>query len=98
MSSAVHRRPVGRPQGSPDRYGRAVRFDPRLDGAYLVAIGQRLRDARLERDVSASELGAACGLDASCIYKIERGDSNPLARTLCRLAVALGLSPSELMP
>jgi ribosome-binding protein aMBF1 (putative translation factor) len=93
----VRRRP-GRPRGSSDLHGKARRFDPRWDRDYLVAIGRRLHDARAERDVSASELGAACGLDASCIYKIERGDSNPLARTLCRLAVALGLSPSELMP
>jgi DNA-binding XRE family transcriptional regulator len=89
---------IGRPPGRKDMRGRAQRFDPRCDRDYRDAIARRLHAARLERDVSAYELGAAVGLDASSIYKIERGDSNPLARTLCRIAVALGLSPSELMP
>lgn len=88
----------GRPRGSRDHNGRAKRFDPALDLVYRKAIAQRLHDARVERDVSAFELGAATGLCASSIYKIERGEKRVLAQTLCRLAVALGLSPSELMP
>ena len=69
-------------------HGKAQRVDKTADRAYRAAIAQRVRDARLERDVSPYELGAATGLDASCIYKIERGEVRVLAQTLCRIAAA----------
>lgn len=88
----------GRPVGARDMHGKANRFDPRHDRAYAAAIGKRLNIARVERDVSAYELGLAAGIAPSFVYKIERGEHCPLAKTICRLAVALGMSPSELMP
>ena len=88
----------GRPRGSRDMHGRARRFDPMQDRAYRDAIARRVRAARLEQDISPTELAAAVGLSPSNICRIERGEARPLAQTLCRIAVALGLSPSELMP
>jgi ribosome-binding protein aMBF1 (putative translation factor) len=89
---------MSRPLGRKDMHGHARRYDPKLDQPYQHAIAKRLQDARLERDVSLTELAAATGYDPSSIAKIERGENWPNTRTLCRLAVALGLSPSELMP
>lgn len=89
---------IGRPPGSRDRHGKARRFDPRWDHDYRVAVARRIRDARIEQDVAVLELAAATGLSAVTIHLIERGKRTPLVSTLCRIAVALGLSPAELVP
>lgn len=91
------RRP-GRPPGARDMHGKARRVDPRWDRDYRLAIARRIRDARIEQDIAASELGAAAGIGQRSIYRIETGEHRPLAQTICRIALALGLSPSELMP
>ncbi len=88
----------GRPQGSPDRHGKALRVDPRIDRACQLEVARRIRDARLERDIAVNELSLAAGLGERGLYRIESGQRRPLAQTICRVAAALGISPSELMP
>lgn len=94
MSGAV----IGRPPGARDRHGKALRVDGRRLAAYHQAIGRRLRDRRLELDVGADELASATGAHPSTIYRIERGARNAKIGTLVRFALALSISPSELMP
>ena len=58
----------------------------------LRAVGEELREARLQGSLTQGELGAAVGVSASAISRIERGESPHAAfETLARLGVALGL-------
>jgi ribosome-binding protein aMBF1 (putative translation factor) len=91
-------RKIGRPKGARDHQGSARRFDPRWMPAYRARIGQLLRAARLEADISVYELEAACGINGSHIYKIESGQRGCAVETLIKLAVACGVSPREVMP
>jgi DNA-binding XRE family transcriptional regulator len=89
---------IGRPPGARDHYGKARRVDPRKLAAYHLAIGSRLRDRRLELDIAAAELAAATGSHPRTIYRIERGERNTKIGTFVKFALALSMSPSELMP
>lgn len=88
----------GRPLGSKDRHGKAARFDIRSERAYLTAVGSRIRDRRVELDISVNELAHATGLNQGNLHRIERGERSLFISTLCRIAVALRLYPSELIP
>lgn len=58
-------------------------------------VGQRLRRLRRERGLSQQEL-AGDGITASYISLIEAGKRQPTAKTLERLAEALGVAPEHL--
>lgn len=88
----------GRPPGRRTMYGKARRVDPRIDRTYQLEVARRIRDARLERDIAPDELGLAAGIGERSIYRIENGEHRPLVRTICRIAAAMGMMPSELMP
>jgi transcriptional regulator with XRE-family HTH domain len=62
-----------------------------------ASLAQALRAARDERHLSVSQLADASGVSRAMIGKIERGDSQPTAALLARLAAALGLTLSELV-
>lgn len=79
-------------------YGKARRYDPRSESAYRQALARRIRDTRKALDISCAELAAAIGGHPATITKIERCQKNPLYTTIVRIAVALGVSPSELLP
>ena len=88
----------------PHLFGKARRFDAKWLPIYLERVCRNLRDARLERDIGICELSAASGITASAICRIEKIRSSrgsipdALVSTIIRLAVAMGLSPSEVMP
>lgn len=104
----------GRPLGSTGaRRGKARRVDPRWMPDYIKAIGRRIHDLRLERDVAVAELAAATGLGSSAILRLERGfvhrkreiegkrieaGVGTRITTVIRCALALGVSPREVMP
>jgi transcriptional regulator with XRE-family HTH domain len=62
-----------------------------------ASLADALRAARDERRLSVSQLADASGVSRAMIGKIERGDSQPTAALLARLAAALGLTLSELV-
>ena len=104
MTGALHPGP-GRPLGSRDRYGRAHRVTDREAAIYRLRLSQRLADLMAARDLSASELAAGAGLHVRAVHRVlspRRSDKGapigPSFDTLVRLARAMGLSPSELMP
>lgn len=96
-TSAAHRASM---RGNTHRamWGRARRVDHRWMRDYRIALGRRIRDARLELDISRDELAAGAGLHVRSVLEIELARKNPAFTTIVRLALALGLSPSELMP
>jgi transcriptional regulator with XRE-family HTH domain len=62
-----------------------------------TSLAAALRAAREDRRLSASQLAEASGVSRAMIGKIERGESQPTAALLARLAAALGLTLSELV-
>jgi transcriptional regulator with XRE-family HTH domain len=61
-------------------------------------LGKKIKLARVEKDMSQSNLAHAADIDSSHIGKIERGELNITVVTLFRLAQALGCSPTILLP
>jgi transcriptional regulator with XRE-family HTH domain len=53
-------------------------------------LGQRLRVARFERDLTLKEVAARCGMSATHISEVERGKTSPTIGALQRIAAALG--------
>lgn len=64
---------------------------------YLTAFGKRLREARLNKNLSQEELGAESGLDRTFVSSCERGARNISLLNLYKLAAALQLEPGELL-
>ena len=58
----------------------------------LYQLGYRLKQARLEKEMSQEELSEASGIQQADISRIEKGSANPSVKTLQRIADALGTS------
>lgn len=50
------------------------------------AIGARIRNARLDAQMSQLTLGELCGVDHKTIHRIEYGESDPSLGLLLRIA------------
>lgn len=55
-------------------------------------IGQRIHRARVAAGMTQEEAAAAAGIDHKRWQRLEQGAVNPTARTLVRVATALGLT------
>jgi transcriptional regulator with XRE-family HTH domain len=60
-------------------------------------IGQRLRDARLERGLSLRALAQSLGVSASLLSQVETGKTQPSVSTLYAIVSALGVSLDDLL-
>lgn len=67
-----------------------------MDRLILKAFGDRVKEIRLEQNVSQEQLGALAELDRTYISGIERGLRNVSLINIARLAVALNVTPAEL--
>jgi transcriptional regulator with XRE-family HTH domain len=63
----------------------------------LEHFGNRVRELRKKRGFSQEGFAAECGLDRTYVGGIERGERNVALRNIERIALALGISVSELM-
>lgn len=61
-----------------------------------AALGEAVRQLRLEAELSQEELAEAAGTDLTQVGGVERGVRNPSYTTLLRLASALGTSVGEM--
>jgi transcriptional regulator with XRE-family HTH domain len=66
------------------------------DEAFRLRFGKRIRFLRATRDITQEVLGDDCGLDQSYISGIERGKRNVSLNSIRLLALALGVTLSEL--
>ena len=57
---------------------------------YLDILGQRIRAARRELDMSQERLAHEAGLDRSYVGRVERGEHNLTFVSLVKIARALG--------
>jgi transcriptional regulator with XRE-family HTH domain len=68
-----------------------------MDNAYLspheleVALGSRLRDLRLRRNLAQAEVAASAGVGRRAIYTLESGGGSTV-ETLLRVLKALGVT------
>lgn len=62
----------------------------------LIALGSAIKQARMDRQISQEELALVAGVDRSYLGRVERGDNNPAALTLVKIAVALETSVAAL--
>lgn len=61
-----------------------------------AALGEAVRQLRLEAEMSQEQLAEAAGTDLTQVGGVERGVRNPSYTTLLRLASALGTSVGEM--
>ena len=64
----------------------------------VVYIGKSLREIRARRLLTQEELAEKSGVSPSTVANIERDHREPHFRTIRKLAKALNVAPSELVP
>jgi transcriptional regulator with XRE-family HTH domain len=62
-----------------------------------ILLGKRIRRLREEKALSQQELGNRAEVNYKYIGEIERGRQNPSFNVLTKIAIALGVSLSDLM-
>lgn len=92
----------GRPAGSTDRHGAALRVSAReaIRAAEALKRGftERLSEIMRERDVSAEELALAIGASESTVLSWTRGRSTPSLWAMVAVAIALRVCLVDLLP
>ncbi len=68
-----------------------------LNEKILQSVGKRIRDLRLERQLSQEKLAELAGFDRTYISLVERGKRNLSLINLFRFSKALGVSVSDLV-
>lgn len=61
------------------------------------AVGDRIRDTRIWRNLTQEKLAELTGIDRSTIQRIERGTSDAKVSHLLRIARALDIHVAELL-
>ena len=64
----------------------------------LVQFGKRLRTTRQRKGISQERLAEVAGLHRTYVSSVERGKRNISLMNIERLATALGVAMSDLMP
>jgi len=63
----------------------------------LLAIGNRIRELRLEKGFSQEAFADSCGINRSHMGEVERGESNVTFQTLLAITRKLEVSISALL-
>lgn len=74
-----------------------LRQQIRVTRDVVQVVGSSIRRLRVERGFSQEEFAQHAHLDRSFYGRVERGTQNVALRTLCVIAAALEVSPSELL-
>lgn len=64
----------------------------------LEAFGQRMQKVRKEKGITQEELASKVAMHRTYIGLVERGERNPTIRTLYKIAKALEVKSSDLLP
>ena len=67
------------------------------DKEYLILLGNHIRQIRLSKKISQTEIAYRCGFDKSNYNAIEAGKRNPTITTLLKIASALEVSLEEIL-
>lgn len=63
---------------------------------FQIAIGNRIRQLREQKQMSQTELGNLCDIERSNMNRIEAGNTNPTAFTLYKIATNLDVPLSKI--
>lgn len=77
---------------------KAVLKNPDATDEVRAAVGQAIRRAREAAGLSMRALARASEMSQPFLSQVEKGETSPSLSSLYRLAHALGLPPSQLMP
>jgi transcriptional regulator with XRE-family HTH domain len=69
--------------------------DKQSDLIFLVSLGKKMKQIRLEKKISQTEIAYRCGFDKSNYNTIEAGKRNPTITTLLKIANALNIDLIE---
>lgn len=69
----------------------------KLQEEFLKMLGNRIREIRIQKGLSQSEVANRCGKERQSYQRVETGNINPTIWYLEHLAQALGVSLSELV-
>ncbi|MEU4348325.1 helix-turn-helix transcriptional regulator [Streptomyces sp. NPDC023838] len=61
------------------------------------AIGERIRTARLQRDLTQEQVAMRTGIDRATYNRIEQGHASPLLDSLILIADAIGVPLHEIV-
>lgn len=64
---------------------------------FAKRLGARIRDKRLDIDISLDAMEAACGVSKGHLSGLEHGKAIMNVLTLYKIAKALGVEPGELL-
>jgi transcriptional regulator with XRE-family HTH domain len=64
---------------------------------FLIQLGKQIKKVRLRKNMSQSDLAKASFKDRQSIERVENGKINPTIFYLNELAIAIGVSLSELV-
>ncbi|HAV4865774.1 MULTISPECIES: helix-turn-helix domain-containing protein [Acinetobacter calcoaceticus/baumannii complex] len=62
------------------------------------AIGQLIRNKRIQKKITQEALALQCGIDRSYMGRIERGEVNLTVEKLYEIASVLNVDAKELLP
>lgn len=64
---------------------------------FAKRLGARIRDKRLDQDISLDAMEGACGISKGHLSSIEHGKAVMNVLTLYKIARALGVQPGDLL-
>ena len=67
------------------------------DLEYLISLGEKIKEIRLSKKISQTEIAYRCGFDKSNYNTIESGKRNPTITSLLKIAKALDVKVIELL-
>lgn len=68
------------------------------DKETVLEIANKIKEARLKKDLNQSEVAEKAGLNANYYAKVERGEAKPSVVTLTKILKALGIKSSDILP
>jgi transcriptional regulator with XRE-family HTH domain len=69
----------------------------RADKHFLQLVGYRIRERRIAMNLTQAALADKCGLHRTFIGSVERGERNVALLSLRKLAIALRVTPAEIL-
>jgi transcriptional regulator with XRE-family HTH domain len=69
-----------------------------IDQPFVDAVGNKIREIRLSKNISQETLANGCDMDYSQVNRMELGKANFSISHLKRIALALGVDPGRLLP
>lgn len=76
---------------------RCMKETDKLRREFLKKLGQRIKEIRLEKNLSQSELANLCGKDRQSYQRVESGNINPTIWYLQHIAVALDVELRDIL-